>query len=102
MISDKDAFDGTVINLGVMTAKNKNEGTAADFSKAAVVRVAVVVSLVVGDSILEGCCGHSFIKVGGCEVEFIPQIRGAISVNVHYVSFSYKSVVAALDASAVG
>ena len=102
IIPDKDAFNGMIVNLGIMMAENKNKGTAADFLKAAVVRAAVVISFIGGDSVFERCCRHSFIEVGGCEVEFIPQIRGAAGVNVHCISFSHKSMVVALDASTVG
>ena len=102
IIPDKDALNRAIINLWVMVAENKNEGAAADFSKAAVIRAAVVISLVGGDSVLEGCCRCSLVKVRGHEVEFIPQIVRTVGVNAHCISFSHKSTVAALDASAVG
>ena len=102
IVPDKDTLDRAIINLRVMAAENKNEGMAADFLKAAVIRAAVVISLVGGDSVLEGCCRCSLIEVRGCEVEFIPQIVRTVGVNAHCVSFSHKSMVVALDASAVG
>ena len=103
IVPDKDALNRMIVNLGVMTAENEDEGMTANFLKVAVVRVAVIISLIGSDSILEGCCTRCLlVKVRGCEVEFIPQIIRAISVNVHCISFPHKSMVAALDVSAAG
>ncbi len=88
VITNKDAFNGAIVDFWVMSILDEYEASTPDFTQVGVIRSAAVPCFPARDAI-ERSNGGAFVKMRRCEVELGPEISGSIGIIAHGTRFNH-------------
>ena len=100
-VANKNAFHGTLVDLGVVPILNEHEGTAPNFPKVRDVRLAPGPHLLWGFPGSQRSRRREIGEVRCSEIELIPPIRRDVSCKPHSPSAIHQSPMNALHMTVV-